>query len=38
MVFDFGNPHEISMYFDFFAPDLTKIMKELLKLGDLFIG
>lgn len=37
MVFDLKNPHELSMYLDFFAPELSKIMRKLLRPGDCFI-
>jgi len=37
MVFDFSNPHEVSMYFDFFAPDLSQIILRYLRPGDCFI-
>lgn len=37
MVFDFSNQHEVSMYFDFFAPELSRIMSRVLRPGDSFI-
>lgn len=37
MVFDFSNIHEISMYFDFFAPDLSRILARELRPGDTFV-
>jgi FkbM family methyltransferase len=37
MVFDFTNKHEISMYYDLFAPNLTLIMKNILGPGDCFV-
>lgn len=37
MVFDFRNPHEVSMYFDLFAPELSLVMRNVLERGDVFI-
>jgi len=37
MVFDFKNMHEISMYFDVFAPALSGTIKSVLRPGDIFI-
>ena len=37
MVFDFSNKNEISMYFDLFATDLSRIIKNYLVPGDWFV-
>ena len=37
MVFDFANKHEISMYYNFFAPELSRVISEVLRPGDCFV-
>lgn len=37
MVFDIQNPHEIAMYFDYFAPDLSRLLRDILRPRDCFV-